>query len=181
MKFTIDTEKIKKKGIPKDVFFHVLSLYFRSYINDDVMQEANHLGYNIKTPHGYVASKEGIEMVQNIFVDSANSEDVDDTEYEETAQALVEIFPKGFKQGTKLLWGGAVPAIAHRLKLLEYKAHTHIPKNKAVKAAMKYVESFEDDRQFMQTLPYFLFKAKRDVDGDIEWTSNFLSILESLK
>jgi len=181
MKFTIDTEKIKKKSIPKDVFFHVLSLYFHSYINDEVMREANHLGFNIKTPHGYVVSKEGIEMVQNVFVDSVSSADTDDSKYEEIAQALVEIFPKGFKAGTKILWGGAVPAIAHRLKLLEYKAHTHIPKDKAVEAAMRYVDSFKDDRQFMQTLPHFLFKAIRNVEGDVEWSSNFLSIVENLK
>lgn len=180
MKFTIDTEKIKKKGIPKDVFFHVLNLYFRSYIDEEVAKETNHLGYSIKTPQGYVISKEGIEMIQSTFMDSVNSTDKDDSDYEEMAQALIEIFPKGFKSGTKILWGGSVPAIAHRLKLLEYKSHHPISKDKAIQAAIEYVESFED-RQFMQTLPYFLFKAKRDVDGDIEWTSNFLSILESLK
>lgn len=180
MKFTIDTEKIKKKGIPKDVFFHALNLYFRSYIDGDTAKEANHLGYNIKTSHGYVISKEGIEMVQDIFFDSVNSTDKEDKDYEDIAASLIEIFPKGFKSGTNVLWSGSVSAIAHRLKLLEYKAHTSISKDKAIQAAIEYVESF-DDRQFMQTLPYFLFKITRDVEGDIEWTSNFLSILENYK
>lgn len=180
MRFTIDTDKIKQKDIPKDVFFHILNLYFRSYINDDIALEANHLGYNIKTPHGYVISKEGIEMIQDIFIDSVNSTDKDDAAYEETAQALIEIFPKGFKSGTNILWGGSVPAIAHRLKLLEYKSHHPITKDKAVQAAIEYVESFED-RQFMQTLPYFIFKAIRNVEGDVEWSSNLLTLLENLK
>jgi len=143
MKFTIDTEKIKKKGIPKDVFFHVLNLYFRSCIDEETAKDANHLGYNIKTPHGYVISKEGIEMIQDIFMDSVNSTDKDDPDYEDMAQALIEIFPKGFKSGTKALWGGSVSAIAHRLKLLEYKSHHPISKDKAIQAAVGYVESLK--------------------------------------
>lgn len=180
MKFTIDTEKIKKKGIPKEVFFHTLNLYFKNNLNEEVAKEANHLGYNIKTPHEYLISKEGVELVQNVFVDSVNASNKEDLEYEEIAEALVEIFPKGFKAGTKALWRGSISEIAQRLKLLEYKSHTIVSKDKAIKAAIEYVKSFED-LQFMQTLPYFIFKVTKNMEGDIEWASNFLSIVENMK
>lgn len=177
MKFTIDTEEIKKRSIPKEVFFHTLCLYFKSNINDDVRKEANCMGYNIKDINNYTISIGGVNMIEDVFAVSANNK-YDETRYRDIAQAMVKMYPKGFKPGTSAYWVSSILLVEHRLKLLENRAEIELTKEQALQATTEYIESFHDDTHYMQTLPNFILKVVRNAEGDVEWNSNLLSIIE---
>lgn len=178
MKFTIDTEEIKRKNIHKDVFFHTLCLYFECNIDEEVMKEANHLGYNIKDVNSYNISIGGVNMIHEVIAASENKHD--EHWHRETALAMAEIYPKGFRPGTHIYWVSSIPLVEHRLRMLENKAGVEIYKELAVQATTEYVNSFKDDTQYMQTLPNFIFKMRKNAENEIEWDSTLLSTIEYL-
>lgn len=178
MKFTIDTEEIKKQNIPLELVFYLLPLYCRCYNTDTGKQMAETENLVTQTFKGDVINNNGLRMIQDLIIRSAKPQTRPDSEYEDIAKALIDIYPKGLKHASGVYWTGSVPYIIQKLKILEYKANIHIDKDKAVKATKEYISSFSD-YNFMQILPYFILKSHRNNDGN-PWTSNLLSAMEAL-
>lgn len=179
MKFTIDTDVIKKLGIPKEVFFHVLYLYFCTKGDCEIPKIANEMGLNIKDTGGYMINKGGTQLIESVFMHSERPILRKDTDYEALALKLQKLFPDGRKAGTHKIWSGSTEEVTNKLRLLEYQAQCSINEDKAVEATLEYVKSFED-KQFMQTLPNFIFRARLDDSGIADWSSNLLSIMENV-
>lgn len=181
MKITIDTDIIKKKGISKDVFFHLLCNYFKVDMSEKPDREANNLGYNIEDIDSYDISIDGISLVEQIIAESSLTSNIPDREYETVAETMISVYPEGIKPGTHRQWGGSVSQVADKLKFLEFYTGERVDAEEAVKATREYVESFREDTKYMQTLPYFIFRCRRDGDNNLEWYSNFLSIVEGIR
>lgn len=182
MKITIDTEEVKIRGIPLSLFLHVLALYLETEVTDSTAKEANHLGYNIKSPQGYSISREGTRLVDSILIGSKSKISAKpDAYYEDIAKEVRKVFPTGLKAGTTKAWRDSTALIADRLRTLEQVAGYTLPKEDVVRAAIDYVESFGGDYEFMQTLPYFIYKDTVSPGGYGEWKSQLLSTIENIQ
>lgn len=180
MRFTINTDEVKQRGIPAEVFLSVLPLYFGLEVSSKTLEEANHLGFNQKTDDGhYIISIEGRNLLDSVFMCSDYTTNKTHDEYMEIARALTHLYPKGIKPNTNKMWRGSLEDISDRLRVLEKKANIEISLEEAIKATQDYISSFEGDLTFMQILPYFVFKGTIDDDGDALWSSNLLSTIEN--
>lgn len=181
-KFTVNFDEVRNRGIPIDVFLYILCLYFRLPTTQETIKEAHHSGLTVKDIDQYIISKDGILIVQDILASSALLfKRESEKSYYKIAQQLADLFPNGIKPNTSSYWKGSIENIAYRLKLLELKIGRKLPNSKILQATKEYLKVFKEDKTYMQTLPYFIFKYSQNPDGEIEWQSNLLSAVENLK
>lgn len=179
MRFTIDTQEVKDRGVSAEIFLSILPLYFGLNITKKTLEEANKLGFNRKDVNGYSISISGKNLLDSVFMCGEYQTSKTTLEYREIAKLLTGLYPRGFKEGTKLSWRGSIIDVADRLRVIEKKSGLSFSKEEYVYATEEYIDSFEDDITFMQILPYFVFKGHIDRDGDSEWHSTLLDILEN--
>lgn len=101
--------------------------------------------------------------------------------YFDLATKLQELFPKGRKPGTNYLWRCTKAEVAVKLKTLVVKYGYSFTEEQALEAAKRYVESFEQSGNYknMRLLKYFILKTKPDADGNLEISSEFMSLIEN--
>lgn len=190
MKFIIDTEIFKKLDIPPDVGFYLASVYFGSTINNETFERTcrngylTYKGFERGFPLGSELTQAGVDAVESLFLHSEIQETVSSDEgtqvdrFEALAEKLRELFPAGRKEGTSLQWRDSVAIISKRLKTLVKKYNAKFTDEQAIEATRKYIESFNGNYSYMQTLRYFIFKNKV-VDGAVEEHSQLLSFIEN--
>jgi len=178
-KWTIDFQEVYNRDIPPDLFMYLLCLYFRLPITEEVLTQAHKLGLSIKDIDHYDISHSGISLVERVLVASESSTKKTNVDYIEIAKQLMSVFPRGIKPDTSSYWRGNKELVADRLRILELTIQKEIPLNIMLQATKDYVDSFKGDRQYMQTLPYFIFKYSKNIDGEIEWQSNLLTTIEN--
>jgi hypothetical protein len=120
----------------------------------------------------------GVELVEGVLLNSefAPSPKEEDDRFLNLAAKLIELFPKGRKEGTNYMWRDSKAIIAKRLKAVVKKYGVEFTDEQAVEATRRYVASFNGDYRYMQLLKYFLMK-KNTLTGDEN--SQFLSYLEN--
>ena len=123
-----------------------------------------------------VVSNNTKELIASIIIDSDKAVINKDSEFNSLAAKLREIYPKGVKPGTTYTWRDSVPIIARKLKTLVTKFGVSFTEEEAIAATQKYVDSFGEDRKFMQLLKYFILKTDKET-GEIR--SEFLAILQN--
>lgn len=184
MKLCFDIKECEKEKVPIDSALYIASLYLGKLITSNTFQDvcAKGLiefdGFDLKRePVNARLTQSGVELIETIFLNSefcsSNSEE---DRYEKLAKRLQEIFPKGKKPGTNLMWRDSQPIIAKKLKAIVKKYKVDFTDLQAIEATKKYVESFNGDYQFMQVLKYFISKRNL-ITGDE--TSQFLSYIEN--
>jgi hypothetical protein len=181
MKYCVNPEECKKKGVPIDTFFYTFALYFDKPINYDTFSDACSRGFIVYDgldeygrPVNPIITPDGIEFIESIVLDSEfvnNGED----RFIRLAEKLIELYPKGRKAGTNYMWRDSKAIIAKRLKAIVKKYDAKFTDEEAVEATKRYVNSFNGDYKYMQLLKYFLMK-KDLITG--EENSQFLSYLE---
>lgn len=121
------------------------------------------------------------DVLQETLIDS--EEIIDNDTIESLAKALMEIFPKGKKDGTNTYWRGNLKDNILRLKKFFKLYGNNFTPEELVEAAKTYVNSFNGQYKFMRTLKYFIWKSARKVDSEgkefIEEVSELASILEN--
>jgi len=123
-----------------------------------------------------VVSNNTKELIAAIIIDSDKAVIDKDEEFTALAEKMREIYPKGIKPGTTYTWRDSVPVIARKLKTLVSKFGVSFTEEEALEATQKYVDSFNNDRKFMQLLKYFILKTDK-ATGDIR--SDFLAIIQN--
>lgn len=124
-----------------------------------------------------VISNNRKDDVATILVDS---EKVDTKlEFEDLADKLREIFPKGKKPGTTYMWRDTTAVIAKKLKILVTKYNCKFTEEQAIKATQAYVSSFNGNYKYMQLLKYFILKTPTNASGDVELRSDFMSYIDN--
>jgi len=179
MKFTIDTDVVKKLDIPKEVFFHALALYFCKRLPQDLPEKANKLGYNIKDLGCYFRNHEVVELVEDVITRSSMDKASQGKDYRSLARRLINLYPRGLKEGTNRTWRCSEEEVIQKLRFLEYATKKEILPEQAIKATENYLGSFYDLR-FMKSLSKFLCTTKNVEDDGLAWTSDFLSFMENL-
>jgi hypothetical protein len=124
-----------------------------------------------------VLSNNRKEDITTILVDSEKVENK--LEFEELANKLREIFPKGKKPGTTYMWRDTTAVIAKKLKILVTKYNCNFTEEQAIKATQAYVNSFGGNYKYMQLLKYFILKTPTNASGDVELRSDFMSYVDN--
>lgn len=185
MKFYIDTEECNKLGVPLDEVLYIIGLYLGVDINTDTLHKVfkrgiiEHDGYDalrkMKNPK---LVGQGIELAESFILESEFNTPKYKDRFENLANELRELYPKGKKPGTAYMWRDSNAIIAKKLKALTKKYGDCFTDEQAINATKKYVESFNGNYQYMQLLKYFISKAVIK-DNQIEETSQMLSYIEN--
>ena len=185
MDFHINKEILAKSGISVDMAFYLASIYFEKPYTYDTFDLAskqglityNHLDrYNL--PIQPKLTREGVELVESIFLNSEfkGSKGIDTDRYDELADRLRELYPKGRKEGTSYLWRDSHAKIANKLRTLVKKYNFKFTDEQAINATKRYIESFNGNYSYMQLLKYFILKKDKDTG---EENSQLMSYIEN--
>lgn len=185
MDFHINKETLAKSGISVDMAFYLASIYFdKPYTYDtfDVASKQGLITYNhldrYNLPIQPKLTREGVELVESIFLNSEFKGDkgIDTDRYDELADKLRELYPKGRKEGTSYLWRDSHAKIANKLRTLVKKYNFKFTDEQAISATKRYIESFNGNYSYMQLLKYFILKKDKDTG---EENSQLMSYIEN--
>lgn len=185
MDFHINKEILAKSGISVDMAFYLASIYFdKPYTYDtfDVVSKQGLITYNhldrYNLPIQPKLTREGVELVESIFLNSEFKGDkgIDTDRYDELADKLRELYPKGRKEGTSYLWRDSHAKIANKLRTLVKKYNFKFTDEQAISATKRYIESFNGNYSYMQLLKYFILKKDKDTG---EENSQLMSYIEN--
>lgn len=116
---------------------------------------------------------------------SADKEVPNDKRLETLAKSLMEIFPKGKKDGTSQYWKGNLRDNTLRLAKFFKLYGNKYTDEQLLEAARNYVSSFNGNYQFMRVLKYFIWKdiKKTNSEGEnyIEEASDLAAFIENAK
>lgn len=185
MDFCINKEILAKSGISVDMAFYLASIYFdKSYTYDtfDIASKQGLITYNhldrYNLPIQPKLTREGVELVESIFLNSEfkGNKGIDTDRYDELADKLRELYPKGRKEGTSYLWRDSHAKIANKLRTLVKKYNFEFTNEQAINATKRYIESFNGNYSYMQLLKYFILKKDKDTG---EENSQLMSYIEN--
>lgn len=176
MKITIDEDVVKKTSTPDGVTLtvpEVLACLLSQVCDNahDLISDLEDRGILIHEPsmfHPRIRPfRKYIDLTNRILLLSDKSLPTEN-ELTPLAYRLKEIYPKGRRSPT-ITWQDGLTATVDRLKGLyknfpEIKNYTH---EEILEATKRYVELFEQDRTFMRTLSYFLWKKTDSLSSDL--------------
>lgn len=123
------------------------------------------------------------DIVCNILLTSENTIPSEDR-IEKLASELMQIFPKGKKEGTNTYWRGNLKDTKLKLKKFFKLYGTKYTDEQIIEATKKYVDSFNGNYSFMRVLKYFIWKdiKKQDSEGKyyIEEVSDLATLIENI-
>ena len=184
MKFTIDEDVVKKvstvDGITLTVEEVVACLLnelcdngidvINNLIDRGILVQENTMFYTRIKPF-----RKYRDLVKKILLLSDNTLPGND-ELAPLAKALKDIYPKGRRNDdSAIFWQDSLTATVDRLKSLykhfpEIKEYTN---EQIINATRKYVDMFGNNKTYMRTLNYFLWKRNETI------TSDLIKILEN--
>lgn len=123
-----------------------------------------------------VVSNEIKDLIAEIIISSDKKVINSESEFNNLARKLREIYPEGKKPGTTYYWRDSTSVIAKKLKTLVAKFDFHFTEEEAIEATKKYVEDHKNDDKYMHLLKYFILKTDT-VTGECK--SEFMSIIEN--
>ena len=184
MKYIIDPKECEKLNVSFPVALYLLALYYNTEITKESQKEsicrglASISSYDRNGNPEIHITQTGVDFVESIFLNSEFREDKKIDRFDELAKKLKELFPKGKKPGTSLMWRGSDFEVSKKLKTLIKKTGAEFTDEQAIEATRKYVESFNGIYNYMQILPYFIIKQV-PVNGVYEERSQLLSYIEN--
>lgn len=184
MQFHIDKKELEKKKLPLSTALYLVSLYFNNEIKIDVVKESLARGFLVCStfdangfPIGAKITNLGVQYVEDVFINS-EIHTTKEENFENIAQNLRELFPKGRKPGTSLMWRGSEYEVVKKLKTLKKKLGKFFTEEEIINAAKRYIQSFNGNYTYMRTLPYFILKQEA-INGVVEEKSELLSYIEN--
>lgn len=162
---TIDDRVLKKYGLSPAQFFYLLYISQKPTIPE--VKELSEIYFYIskmptadifnKDDYKYFLSNKGKVIIDTILLESDNVTSSFDTRLETLAKTLIEIFPKGLKPGTNVMWRGSLKEIKDRLHVF-FKKYGQYTDEEVINATQKYVEKHQYDMKLMHALKYFIWK-----------------------
>jgi hypothetical protein len=179
MNISISEEVLSKWNLSIQEFLFLLFSVKEGDINECVSSliQKGWVNKNLFDPTKVVISNNRKEDIATILVDSEKVETK--LEFEDLADKLREIFPKGKKPGTTYMWRDTTAVIAKKLKILVTKYNCKFTEEQAIKATQAYVNSFGGNYKYMQLLKYFILKTPTNASGDVELRSDFMSYIDN--
>ena len=122
---------------------------------------------------GIALTQKLCDMYEDIIIKASEMLD-EPIRYEKLAEKLIDIYPKGFKEGT-YQWVEGPILIAKRLQAFELK-YGKFSDEEIVDATQRYVNIMYGKPE-MRLLKYFIFKEKTNSAGENESSSDLYSML----
>lgn len=179
MKYVISTKEFEKANITEPQIFAILlacscgdksiSDIFDELFKSDILRK-DIFTDKIEINPFY------LKMVQKILY-KTDPTVPDIEELDELAIKLMNLYPRGKKDGTNVYWRGNKKEIREKLQKF-FKLYGEKYSFETVEEATeKYVRSFKDDYSFMRVLKYFIIKDERILNEEGKLVTNQVSDL----
>lgn len=175
MKTVIDREIIEKGGLTLDEFLLVMVIGndIDLYNAAEQLKERRLVRNKKDSQFGVALTQKLCDMYEDIIIKASEMLD-EPIRYEKLAEKLIDIYPKGFKEGT-YQWVEGPILIAKRLQAFELK-YGKFSDEEIVDATQRYVNIMYGKPE-MRLLKYFIFKEKTNSAGENESSSDLYSML----
>lgn len=185
MKVTIETNAMIKHGTCIGevlVLLEILNGVNHAQVLDNLVKKGfitAATGQKFLTQKTYALTDKANALLENVNLDSLDSDKPKTRDLESLAVRLKEIFPKGKKPGTAQYWAEGTALIVKRLRIFFKKYGENYTDEQILSAAEKYVKSFNGNYSYMRTLKYFIWAEKPNKAGEVESTSDLLTFMEN--
>ena len=179
MKYVISTKEFEKANITEPQIFAILlacscgdksiSSIFDELFKSDVLRK-NMFTNEIEVNPFF------LKIVREIlYKTDPTIPDVE--ELDELAVRLMNIYPRGKKDGTNVYWRGNKKEIREKLQKFFKLYGDKYSFDEIAEATEKYVVSFKNDYSFMRVLKYFIIKDERILNDEGKLVINQVSDL----
>lgn len=181
MKYVIDTEVCVTEGIDLPVVLAVMLVQTGVDLqNLKTIIENNEVIVN-KEGNIYV-TEPWADKIARILLLSDKSVPKEDR-LDKLVKQLMDLFPKGKKEGTSVYWKGNLKDNKLKLqKFFKLYGNTYTD-DQIISATKKYVESFNGNYSYMRALKYFIWKDEKKLGSDgkyyVEEVSDLASYIEN--
>ena len=179
MKIIIDKECCNKNGISLGELLSLIAVANDVDIGDSMQNLIDKRLITSTNSNKPRLTNNGVKQLNSIIIDSTEYSKIDKDNLESLAKKLQELYPSGRKEGTSFMWKGSTAEIARKLRTLRDKYHFKFTEEQAIKATQSYIQLFNGSYKYMQLLKYFILKTVRDVEGNTEIKSEFMSLIEN--
>lgn len=171
----IDDSILSEYGLTLNEFLYLMLLDLDS--STEIIGTLEKKGWLIEG-HMTEQSRQRLSCILN----RTKEEPSTDSRIDELVKQLMNIFPKGKKQGTAYYWRGNKKEIKDKLlKFFVYFGDTYTDEQ-IIDAADKYVKSFNGNYTYMRLLKYFIWKNDKKVTPEgltVEQVSELASYIEN--
>lgn len=183
MNYIINEDICKKKGMDLPSLLAVLlvktgvniSKLFNGLVEKQVLVKDMFSG-------GFLVTQRWDSVCSDILL-SADKSVPSDERLDSLVDKLMEIFPKGKKEGTTVYWRGNRKDNKERLQKFFKLYGNKYSDEQILHAANEYVKSFNGQYNYMRALKYFIWKDVRKTnsnnEGYIEEVSDLASYIEN--
>lgn len=185
MKITIETNAMIRHGTCIGEILVLLEI-LNGVRHDSVVENLVKKGYITSatgqlfvTQKTYALTDKAKTLLEDVNLDSIDSDKKQGRDISSLAIKLKEIFPKGKKPGTTQYWAEGTALIVKRLRVFFKKYGEEYTDEQILKAAEDYVKSFNGDYSYMRTLKYFIWAEKPNKTGEVESTSDLVTFIEN--
>lgn len=185
MKITIESEAMIRHGTCIGevlVLLEVANGVLHEVVMDNLIRKGYitaATGQKFVTQKTYALTAKAQQLLEDVNLDSLDSEKKSQRNYNALAQVLKDIYPKGKKPGTAQYWAEGTALIAKRLKAFFKKYGEDYTDEQIISATEAYVKSFNGNYAYMRTLKYFIWAEKTNKAGEVESTSDLLTFMEN--
>ena len=185
MKITIETNAMIRHGTCIGEILVLLEI-LNGVRHDSVVENLIKKGYITSatgqlfvTQKTYALTDKAKTLLEDVNLDSIDSDKKQGRDINSLAIKLKEIFPKGKKPGTTQYWAEGIALIVKRLRVFFKKYGEEYTDEQILKAAGDYVKSFNGNYSYMRTLKYFIWAEKPNKAGEVESTSDLVTFIEN--
>ena len=185
MKYVISTKALRDKGIKEEEALAILLLTACDNISE-LFERLIKKGYIRKTEgifgQGFEINETFLNKVQAALL-SKDPDVPEEDKLDTLAYQLMEIFPKGKKEGTTSYWRGNRKEIRERLQKFFKLYGNKYTDEQILKATQDYVSSFNGNYSYMRVLKYFILKDERKSDEEgkliVQQVSDLATFIEN--
>ena len=181
MRYVISTKALRDKGIKEEEALAVLLLTACDNI-PELFENLIEKGYIRRTEgifgRGFEINETFLDKVQAALL-SKDPDVPEEDKLDTLASQLMEIFPKGKKEGTTSYWRGNRKEIRERLQKFFKLYGNKYTIEQVLKATQNYVSSFNGNYSYMRILKYFILKDERKPDEEGKLITQQVSDLAS--
>lgn len=181
MKYVIDTDVCIREQVSLPIVLYTMLVQSGTNL-EEVKKDALQKEVVVERGEELLVTEAWADKVARVLLLSDNEVPKEDR-LDALAVALMEIFPKGKKEGTSVYWKGNKKDTKLKLqKFFKLYGNTYTDEQ-IITAAKQYVESFNGNYAYMRALKYFIWKDERKIDSDgngyIEEVSDLATYIEN--